>query len=80
MKKLIQNIALLLFLLCTFSVYAQSDCKVQGVVVDVSGETVPYATVGAYQGKKNITRLQLSYVYVNKKTYLCKFIITHWWL
>ena len=57
MKNYMQKIFLSLFLLCSVVAYAQSDCKVRGVVKDASGETIPYATVGAYQGKKNITRL-----------------------
>ncbi len=57
MKNCMQKIFLSLFMLCSVVAYAQSDCKVTGVVTDATGETVPYATVGAYQGKKNITRL-----------------------
>ena len=57
MKNYMQKIFILLFVLSSTLAYAQSDCKVRGVVKDAAGETIPYATVGAYQGKKNITRL-----------------------
>lgn len=35
---------------------AQSLCTVKGVVVDADGASLPFATVGAYQGEKNIVR------------------------
>ena len=57
MKTYMQKIFLSLFMLCSVVAYAQNDCKVKGVVKDATGETIPYATVGAYQGKKNVTRL-----------------------
>ena len=57
MKNCMQKIFLSLFMLCSVVAYAQSDCKVTGVVKDAAGETIPYATVGAYKGKKNVTRL-----------------------
>lgn len=36
---------------------AQEACEVRGVVVDATGETLPYATVGAYSGTKNVKML-----------------------
>lgn len=57
MKTYMQKLFLSLFMLCSVVAYAQGDCNVKGVVKDATGETIPYATVGAYQGKKNVTRL-----------------------
>ena len=57
MKTYIQKFLFALTMLCSMTAYAQGDCKVRGVVVDASGETIPYATVGAYVGKKNVARL-----------------------
>ena len=36
---------------------AQQVCKVKGVVTDVTGETIPYATAGASQGDKVVRRV-----------------------
>ena len=36
---------------------AQQTCRVKGIVTDTDGETIPYATVGAYKGEKNIRRI-----------------------
>ena len=36
---------------------AQQVCKVKGVVADVTGETIPYATMSASQGDKVVRRV-----------------------
>ncbi|MBO7317561.1 MAG: TonB-dependent receptor, partial [Bacteroidales bacterium] len=57
MQTHISKLLVALMLLCSITAYAQSNCQVQGVVVDASGETLPYATVGAYKGKKSVAVL-----------------------
>ncbi|MBR5843419.1 MAG: TonB-dependent receptor [Bacteroidaceae bacterium] len=57
MKTHISKLIIVIMMLCTITVYAQNDCRVQGVVVDATGETLPYATVGAYKGKKSVAVL-----------------------
>ena len=57
MKNLIQAMLFLCFLLSSAIAYAQGECKVTGVVVDAQGETVPYATVGAYEDSNRVALL-----------------------
>ena len=57
MKRFIQSLFIGCLMAVSVAAMAQSPCRVEGVVVDAAGETVPYATVGAYKGKKNVTRM-----------------------
>ena len=50
-------IILLLGLGCMAYAGAQQVCKVKGVVTDVTGETITYATAGASQGDKVVRRV-----------------------
>ena len=54
MKTVIKVFVVFCCTMAGFVAMAQTTCEVRGVVVDATGETLPYATVGAYQGKKNI--------------------------
>ena len=57
MRKFIQTLLIACCMAASMVAMAQDACQVKGVVVDATGETVPYATVGAYEGTKNVTRL-----------------------
>lgn len=57
MKRFITTLLIACCMAASMVAMAQERCQVSGVVVDATGETVPYATVGAYKGKKNITRM-----------------------
>ncbi len=57
MRRFLQILMVAVCLVSSTVAMAQSECKLQGVVVDATGETIPYATIGAYKGKKNVTRL-----------------------
>lgn len=57
MRRFIQVIVAVLSFLVNVVANAQSDCRVIGVVADSQGETIPYATVGAYDDNKNVALL-----------------------
>lgn len=57
MRRFIQTLLIACCMAASMVAMAQDACQVKGVVVDATGETVPYATVGAYEGTKNVTRL-----------------------
>ncbi len=56
MKKIFL-LTILLFVTNILGVVAQSTCRVSGVVCDAMGETIPYATIGAYQNSKDVKRM-----------------------
>lgn len=57
MKKVILLLSLLGCMMTTVAAVAQSTCRVQGRVMSVGNEPVSYATVGAYDGTKVVTRI-----------------------
>lgn len=57
MRRFIHTLLIACCMAASMVAMAQTTCRVEGVVVDAIGETVPYATVGAYKGKKNVVRM-----------------------
>lgn len=52
MRRFIHTLLIACCMAASMVAMAQTTCRVEGVVVDAIGETVPYATVGAYKGKR----------------------------
>ena len=57
MKHFFRSILIICSLVASIVAMAQPTCVVRGSVVDARGESIPYATVGANNGKKVVTRV-----------------------
>lgn len=57
MRRFIQTLLIACCMAASMVAMAQDACRVKGVVVDATGETIPYATVGAYNGNTNVARM-----------------------